>query len=72
MTAEDTPTRIGPTQKTCERCGEAFGCAAPQRSCWCDEVKLSAETLAELKSRYADCLCPHCLAVAAEGERLSP
>jgi hypothetical protein len=55
-----------PTRKKCEACGEMFDCAAPERGCWCEEVKLSGQVAAEVRGRYADCLCPRCLAAAAE------
>ncbi len=63
-------------QKTCEACGAQFECASLSKPCWCGKVKLNPPALAELKSRYADCLCPHCLNEAARkvsypAERLS-
>lgn len=53
-------------QKTCPICGARFGCMAAQQACWCAEVKLSGESTADLKTRFSDCLCPRCLALAAE------
>jgi len=70
MAVERAASESGPTQKVCEACGQTFGCAAPQRGCWCEGVKLSDATRAELKARYSDCLCPECLA-ASQGARLS-
>jgi len=57
---------LKPKQKTCEACGAQFECASMAGRCWCSEVKVSADTLKELKSRYADCLCPNCLHEAAK------
>jgi hypothetical protein len=55
-----------PQQKTCEKCGAKFDCHAPSGPCWCDEIKLKTDTLASLRAKYNDCLCPTCLkAVAA-------
>ena len=52
-------------EKVCEACGATFGCRAG--GCWCDEVKLDDATRAGLRERCADCLCPTCLKVAADG-----
>jgi hypothetical protein len=61
--AGETPAQ---KQKTCPACGAQFGCmAAAIESCWCAEVKLSGEATADLRARFADCLCPRCLALAA-------
>ncbi len=46
-------------------CGANFGCMAGQGTCWCAEVKLSSEATASLRARFADCLCPRCLSLAA-------
>jgi len=51
----------------CPRCGGAFHCGAKlaQASdappCACTSVTLDAQTLAELRARYAACLCLACL-----------
>jgi hypothetical protein len=55
-----------PTQKKCEACGETFACGAPERGCWCEEVKLTSGAAAQLRARHSDCLCPRCLAAAAQ------
>jgi Cysteine-rich CWC len=47
-------------QKRCSKCGLAFECGG-LFGCWCREVTLDAATLATLKERYTDCLCPECL-----------
>jgi hypothetical protein len=47
--------------KICGACGAGFECGAPSRTCWCESVKVSAETLASLRERFGDCLCPRCL-----------
>ncbi len=54
------------TQKECVACGGSFECAAESAGCWCEETKLTSELLAALRARYAGCLCPSCLAAAAE------
>ncbi|MGH9713284.1 MAG: cysteine-rich CWC family protein [Candidatus Acidiferrales bacterium] len=55
-----------PTRKKCEACGEMFDCGAPERGCWCEDLKLASEAAAELRGRFADCVCPRCLAAAAK------
>ena len=57
------------TQKQCEACGEIFSCGAPERGCWCEDVKLTSEVAARLRARHSDCLCPRCL-VAAGGHSI--
>ena len=52
----------------CEACGERFVCGATLSGCWCAEIKLSAETRAELSKRYGRCLCRPCLESFAESE----
>ena len=52
---------------TCPQCARAFGCHAQQ--CWCAEVKVSLEALAELRRSYASCVCPECLSQMAEKHR---
>jgi len=49
----------GAASKTCGKCGRAFLCQSG--GCWCEEVKMSAETLRWLSRAYDDCLCPVCL-----------
>ncbi|MGH9771106.1 MAG: cysteine-rich CWC family protein [Candidatus Acidiferrales bacterium] len=58
------PPADGSRRKVCACCGELFLCGAPAGPCWCDEVKLNAGTLADLRVRFADCLCPGCLPAA--------
>jgi hypothetical protein len=48
-------------EKRCARCDRAFDCGAATASCWCNDIALTAETLARLRERYDDCLCPDCL-----------
>jgi len=47
-------------QKRCSKCGGEFECGG-LFGCWCRDVKLDSATLAALKERYDDCLCPDCL-----------
>jgi len=56
-----------PTQKKCAACGQQFSCGAPGPGCWCEDVHLSPAALAQLRARYADCLCPRCLAAVEPG-----
>lgn len=48
-------------KKTCESCGEDFTCGANAEKCWCFEVDLQSETLAELRENFKNCLCENCL-----------
>jgi hypothetical protein len=53
---------------TCPRCGGPFACgvgADPSTPCFCVSIALDAKQLAELRERYADCLCAACLAAIA-------
>ena len=55
-------TAKGITEKSiCERCGEAFSCGARVGECWCFAVEVKAETLAELREDFKNCLCENCL-----------
>jgi hypothetical protein len=54
------------TRKICEACGSEFSCGADEGPCWCEGVRLDAATLADLRKRYADCLCPQCLSAVAQ------
>ena len=47
--------------KTCESCGANFTCGAKTEKCWCFSVDLRAETLAELRDSFKNCLCKNCL-----------
>jgi iron complex transport system permease protein len=49
-------------RKQCSRCDRGFGCAQGEPGCWCESIVLRRETLAELRTLAADCLCPKCLA----------
>ena len=57
-------TRVLPTlnrTQECPACGQPFVCEISLQGCWCTEVKLSAETLQTLRSKYKSCLCRSCL-----------
>jgi hypothetical protein len=58
-----------PKQKICEACGIQFPCSSSGGPCWCEDVKVSRETLAEIRSRYNECLCPKCLTAAASAAK---
>jgi hypothetical protein len=45
----------------CESCGEEFFCGANIGKCWCFDVELKAETLAELRENFRKCICQDCL-----------
>ncbi len=47
-------------EKRCSKCGVSFDCGG-LLGCWCRDIKLDATTLATMKERYDDCLCPDCL-----------
>jgi hypothetical protein len=49
-------------EKQCSKCGKSFGCTSPTPGCWCEQYVLTGEALQQLRSEYADCLCPACLA----------
>ena len=52
-------------EKKCSRCGAAFSCRQ-EAGCWCANVRVEAALLAELRARYANCLCQACLRELAE------
>jgi len=55
--AEFVPTNV---EKKCPHCGESFTCKQ-EAGCWCATLRLESATLAQLRARYADCLCEACL-----------
>src|ERR1043165_9689795 len=66
-------TRVLPTltrAQECPACGQPFACEISLNGCWCSEVKLSPETLQELRSKYKGCLCRSCLESAEVTERI--
>jgi hypothetical protein len=54
-----------PKQKVCEKCGVKFDCYSLGGPCWCEEVTLIPQSLANLRAQFNDCLCPTCLKAAA-------
>jgi hypothetical protein len=54
------------TELRCERCGAAFDCGAGTGSCWCAELELSDAARARVAGEFDGCLCPACLAEAAQ------
>jgi len=48
-------------EQTCERCGGEFACEIGLAGCWCTSVKLSEETLENMRGQYKECLCRRCL-----------
>ena len=62
--AEARPVNI---EKKCSRCGEAFLCKQ-EAGCWCASVRVDPAMLAELRARFADCLCEGCLRKLAVGQ----
>jgi len=56
-------------QLVCESCGATFGCCpVPNSGCWCADVPISDAALAELKTKFGECICPACLAKYAQKE----
>jgi hypothetical protein len=58
------PLPAGWRETTCPRCGAPFACgvgADRSAPCFCAGIALPPERLAELRARYADCLCAACL-----------
>jgi Cysteine-rich CWC len=50
------------TGDVCPRCGGGFHCGANDPApCACATLKFDEATLAELRRRYAGCLCLSCL-----------
>lgn len=45
----------------CESCGKEFSCGANTGKCWCFEIDLEKETLAEFRENFKSCLCKNCL-----------
>lgn len=60
-----TPATV---EKKCSRCGAPFACQQ-EAGCWCTEVQVEPSVLAELRARFADCLCEACLRTMAAGEK---
>jgi len=58
-------TAHGDVEKKCSRCGNAFRCKQ-EPGCWCASVHVERATLAEIRGRFADCLCEACLQKLAE------
>jgi len=59
-----TWSRSGPTVKrpgTCESCGHPFACELSLAGCWCSKIALTAGARADMRAKYADCLCPACM-----------
>jgi Cysteine-rich CWC len=54
-------------EKKCSRCGGKFSCKQ-EAGCWCATVRVEPAMLAELRARYADCLCEVCLRKLATGQ----
>jgi hypothetical protein len=48
---------------TCEACGASFTCYPAPGACWCSTMDLAAGAIEEVKAKFADCLCPTCLAL---------
>ena len=57
-------TEIISDKLICESCGVEFSCGANVGECWCFRVEVKAETLAELRENFKNCLCEDCLGLA--------
>ena len=62
--AEPVSTNV---EKRCPRCGGEFSCKQ-EAGCWCANVRVEPAILAELRARYANCLCEACLRKLAAGQ----
>ena len=62
---------VFPTDKKCSKCGDTFRCSGIL-GCWCGDVKLDPATLAMLKERYDNCLCPACLKGISDAAQVPP
>ena len=65
----DEQSQLAARLEACEACGTEFGCGANLAGCWCSEVKLADDALANLRERYGHCLCRACLEKIAESEK---
>jgi ribosomal protein L34E len=50
-----------PEKLICESCGNSLECGAKTGNCWCFEVAISPDNLAQLNRQYKNCLCRACL-----------
>jgi len=55
-------------EKKCSRCGAPFNCKQ-EAGCWCAAMRLDPAVLAELRTRFSDCLCEACLRKLAAREK---
>jgi hypothetical protein len=55
-------------EKICSKCATPFGCQNETRGCWCEDLTLGPETLAQLRQSFDNCLCPACLARYEEAQ----
>ena len=56
-------SKDGERQLICESCGASFGCyPAAEGGCWCGSVIIPEGRREDLKAKFADCICPACLA----------
>ena len=77
MAVDEGTARTAPTaafdDARCPRCGRTFHCGLHDaRPCACTTLRLSAATLAELRTRYNGCLCLDCLGELARGDAATP
>jgi iron complex transport system permease protein len=59
--AEQQAQPVPLASKTCSLCVSRFGCAQGRPGCWCEEVSVGSDTLAEIRSLAPNCICPECL-----------
>jgi hypothetical protein len=59
------PTDAIVRRKVCSSCGQPFDCSAG--GCWCDDIPLTPDARATLRTNFVDCLCPTCLRRASDG-----
>jgi hypothetical protein len=63
--SESKGAAAGGKVETCEACGAEFRCM-PMGDCWCFHEAVTRQTLEDLRSRFARCMCRECLAKSAQ------
>jgi hypothetical protein len=52
--------------KICESCAKEFVCGVKKGNCWCFNLEIKPEVLANLREEFKSCLCQDCLNKVAE------
>lgn len=53
--------QTNPEKLVCESCGNPLECGAKTGNCWCFDVAIPQENLAQLNRQFQNCLCRDCL-----------